>query len=145
MTIRLLQERDAGAIADLNTQLGYPSSEGQVLARIQSLAASGNDTVLVAAAGDGRAIGWIHLRGFNSLHGEPMAEICGMVVNEAQRGTGIGTQLIAAAQQWAKARGFGSMRVRSNALRKDAHRFYERVGFQLSKTSLTFQKRVEVP
>jgi GNAT superfamily N-acetyltransferase len=143
MTIRVLSEGDARAIAELNAQLGYPSTEAQVEKRIPMVAASGNDRVLVAAADDGRAIGWIHLRGFVSLHGDPMAEICGMVVDAKQRNRGIGTHLIAAAEEWARSQGYGSMRVRSNAFRKDAHRFYQRAGFEVTKTSLTFQKKVE--
>ena len=145
MTIRSIRESDAARIADLNGQLGYPSSEAQVAKRIRLVAASGNDTVLVAAAGDDHAIGWLHLRGFNPLHGEPMAEICGMVVDSAHRSRGVGTQLMTAAEEWARARGFGLMRVRSNAARKDAHRFYERAGFQVTKTSLTLQRKLETP
>ncbi|MGA7414603.1 MAG: GNAT family N-acetyltransferase [Bryobacteraceae bacterium] len=144
MTIRSVRENDAARIADLNTQLGYPSLEAQVATRINMLAASAHDTILVAAAGDDQAVGWVHVRGFNSLHGDPIAEICGMVVDAGHRSHGVGTQLIAAAEEWARSRDFGSMRVRSNAIRKDAHRFYERVGFQLTKTSLTFQKRVDL-
>ena len=132
-----MRENDAARIADLNAQLGYPSSEGQVAERMKRVAASANDTILVATEGDELVIGWIHLRGFNSLHGEPMAEICGMVVDAKHRSRGVGTQLMATAEEWAKARGFGAMRVRSNAIRKDAHRFYERAGFQVTKTSLT--------
>ncbi len=145
MAIRSLRESDAARIADLNAQLGYPSSEAQVAKRINLVAASVNDTILIATAGDEQAIGWIHLRGFNSLHGDPMAEICGMVVDTEHRGRGVGTQLIAAAEEWARARSFGSMRVRSNEFRQDAHRFYQRVGFQVTKTSLTFQKILPLP
>lgn len=143
MTIRSVRETDAARIADLNAQLGYPPTEAQVAKRIRSVAGSANDTVFVATDGDDQAIGWIHVRGFNALHGDPLAEICGMVVDAEHRSHGVGTQLMAAAEQWARARGFGSMRVRSNAFRKDAHRFYERVGFQVTKTSLTFQKEMD--
>lgn len=139
-----MRESDAARIADLNVQLGYPSSEAQVATRISMLTASANDTILIATDGDEQAIGWIHLRGFSSLVDEPMAEICGMVVDAGHRSRGIGAQLISAAEEWARDRGFGSMRVRSNAVRKDAHRFYQRAGFQVTKTSLTFQKKLEL-
>jgi GNAT superfamily N-acetyltransferase len=145
MTIRPVRENDAARIADLNAQLGYPASEDQVAARIKLLAASANDTILVATDEGEQAIGWIHLRGFNSLHGDPTAEICGMVVDAEHRSRGVGTQLMAAAEEWARVRDFGLIRVRSNAVRKDAHRFYQRLGFPVTKTSLTFQKRVDPP
>jgi GNAT superfamily N-acetyltransferase len=143
MTIRRIRETDAAVIAGLNAQLGYPASEAQVAERTKAMAGSANDTVLVAASDDGKAIGWIHLRASASLHNDPTAEIYGMVVDAKYRSRGVGSQLIAAAEEWARAMGFGSMRVRSNASRKDAHRFYERAGFQLTKTSLTFQKSLE--
>jgi GNAT superfamily N-acetyltransferase len=142
MTIRSLRENDAARIADLSTQLGYPSSDAQVDRRMKLLADGVSDTFLIAAAADGEAIGWIHLRRFNSLHDDPMAEICAMVVDAEHRSRGVGAQLIAAAEEWARAHGFASMRVRSNVIRKDAHRFYQRCGFQLAKTSLTFKKEL---
>jgi GNAT superfamily N-acetyltransferase len=141
MTIRSMLETDAATLAELSTQLGYPAVEAQLTARIKAMN-SGPDMVLVAASEDGKAIGWIHLRRFTSLHSDPVAEICALVVDSEHRSRGVGTQLVAAAVDWARAGGFDSIRVRSNAIRKDAHRFYQRLGFQIKKTSLTFDMKL---
>ncbi|MBX4889849.1 MULTISPECIES: GNAT family N-acetyltransferase [Rhizobium] len=48
------------------------------------------------------------------------------------RGRGIGTGMIEFAISEAKGRGVRLVQLTSNALRKDAHRFYERLGFKPS-------------
>jgi GNAT superfamily N-acetyltransferase len=63
-----------------------------------------------------------------------------LVVDEACRGQGIGHLLIRQAEQWAWEQGSSTMCVRSNAIRKGAHAFYERAGYENIKTSLTFRK-----
>ena len=58
---------------------------------------------------------------------------------------GIGADLVAAAQKWLQARGIGSLRVRCNAVRDRAHRFYERLGFRLTKSQKVFDIAVDAP
>ena len=48
------------------------------------------------------------------------------------RGQGIGAQMIEFAVAEAKSRGVRLVQLTSNAARKDAHRFYERLGFKPS-------------
>lgn len=55
---------------------------------------------------------------------------------------GVGATLLAAAEAWAAARGHDTLRVRSNVIRVDAHRFYERLGYERVKQSLVFQKHL---
>ena len=43
-------------------------------------------------------------------------------------------------QDWARAQGFASMRVRSNVIRERAHRFYEREGYARIKAQAVFRK-----
>ena len=59
---------------------------------------------------------------------------------EASRGRKIGATLVAAAEAWARERGHGRMRVRSNVLRQPAHRFYERLGYAVTKRQAVFDK-----
>jgi GNAT superfamily N-acetyltransferase len=141
MTIRELRRGDVAAVTDLASQLGYPSTEEQVAKRIMTLIGKTDEAVLVAESGEGRAVGWLHVRALRTLHVEPAGDICGMVVDEHHRSQGIGAALVKAAENWAAERGCHKMRVRSNAVRRDAHRFYERVGFTMTKTSLTFEKQ----
>ena len=74
------------------------------------------------------------------LESDPCAEICGLVVEEAHRGHGVGTELLEAVEDWARSQGRDGIRVRSNVLREDAHRFYEGRGYRCSKRQVVFAK-----
>jgi len=66
-----------------------------------------------------------------------------LVVNEAYRGKGIGEKLLAGIEDWAKERGIQAVFLRSNIVREEAHRFYEKVGYKNTKTSKIFWKYLE--
>ena len=139
VAIRPATAVDAAAIAALSTQLGYPATEEAILARFDALEARGTTAILVAEQ-TGSVAGWIAVRDDLSLESGPFAEIAGLVVDEASRGRKIGATLVAAAEAWARERGHGRMRVRSNVLRQPAHRFYERLGYAVTKRQAVFDK-----
>lgn len=64
-----------------------------------------------------------------SHRGTPYAIIENVVVDEKQRSKGIGEALIARAVEEARKAGCFKVTLTSNKRRKDAHRFYERLGF----------------
>jgi GNAT superfamily N-acetyltransferase len=53
-------------------------------------------------------------------------------VGEALRSRGIGAQMMAFAEEIARARGARLLELTSNGTRLDAHRFYERLGYERS-------------
>lgn len=140
-TIRQADARDAAAIADLTTQLGYPATEDGIRRRLARLADEATATaVLVATDGADRPIGWIHLAVQTSLADEPAVDLRGLVVAEGARSEGIGADLLRAAEAWARERGLDRIVVRTRTTRERAHRFYEREGFTLTKTSRVYAK-----
>lgn len=70
------------------------------------------------------------------------AEIGGLVVDSSFRRHGIGLKLMEESEEWAKNNGYKEIRLRSGGQRKDAHKFYEKIGYkninwqQLYKLSL---------
>ena len=68
------------------------------------------------------------------------AELTGLVVASAARRLGVGSALVAAAEEWARANGFSSLRVRSNVTRAESHPFYEKLGFERAKTQHAYRK-----
>jgi GNAT superfamily N-acetyltransferase len=72
-------------------------------------------------------------------------EIASLVVDADQRSRGIGAGLVRAAAEWLQDRGMDRMRVRCNSRRERAHRFYERFGFQLTKTQKVFDIPIGTP
>ena len=140
VTIRPAAPADAGTIAELACQLGYPSTEAQVALRLEALRGSPDSSVLVAEAETGPLLGWIHVSVNRLVESDPDAEIRGLVVQEAARSAGIGRRLVEAAESWARGRGFDRISVRSNVIRDGAHQFYERLGYERKKTQHKFRK-----
>lgn len=62
------------------------------------------------------------------------------MVDEDRRHGGIGRLLMQQAEQWAREKVCWAVHVRSNVVRKDAHAFYETIGYRRIKTQFTFRK-----
>jgi GNAT superfamily N-acetyltransferase len=131
---------DAAALGALCAQLGYAASAEAMARRLQGLDPVAH-AVFVARC-DATAIGWVHVAESRALEYEPCAELLGLVVDESRRGSGAGAALVAAAEQWARARGLAEMRVRSRDTRERAHAFYRRAGYQEWKRQVAFRKRL---
>lgn len=137
--IRPAREGDAGRIAALSGQLGYPAAEGDVLGRLRAIGQRPDHAVFVAEAA-GRVVGWVHVYTVATVESPAHAEIGGLVVDEAHRGRGIGRALMQRVEAWARDAGLGTVRLRSNVIRAEAHAFYERIGYAPVKTQKVFAK-----
>ena len=140
--IRVATSADAGELAQLSGQLGYPADEQVFAARLQRLLDSPVHAVLVAADADGRLAGFIALEQRITLELGERVEIAGLVVDGETRRGGIGRSLVAAAEAWSRDRGLVDVFLRSNVLRPEAHPFYERLGYLRTKTQHAYRKRL---
>jgi GNAT superfamily N-acetyltransferase len=88
--------------------------------------------VLVVADRAGAVVGTLQLTLIPGLsrRGARRALIEGVRVSSAQRGGGLGAHLILWAVDEARRRGAVLVQLTSDASRVDAHRFYERLGFE---------------
>lgn len=132
-------EGDAGRIAALSGQLGYPTTEEAVLERLRAIVQRPDHAVFVAEMA-GLVVGWVHVHAVATLESPAHAEIGGLVVDEAHRGRGIGRALMERAEEWARDVGLRAVRLRSNVIRAEAHAFYEHIGYALMKTQKVFAK-----
>jgi GNAT superfamily N-acetyltransferase len=139
MLVRPCLPNDAEAVAALAGELGYPSTAEQIRSRLEWLLGRDGHAVFAAEV-DGRVVGWSHVHETRPLESEPFAELAGLVVAAGHRGTGIGKALVEAAVRWAAARRLATLRVRSNVIRTDAHRFYAARGFERLKTQAVFAR-----
>jgi GNAT superfamily N-acetyltransferase len=92
-----------------------------------------NNRHLIAEV-DGETVGTLHLvfiRGVARL-GATRAQIEAVRVSAGQRGEGIGRKMIEAAIEMARQRGCALVQLTTDKTRKDAHRFYESLGFVAS-------------
>lgn len=139
--IRPASIEDAEAVAGLTNELGYESSATTASDRLVRLYGSGSDAVFVAVTERGVA-GWIHVALVSSLESDDYVEIRGLVVGSDFRNRRIGSRLVTRAEEWAQQAGIGRVRVRSNIKRTEARRFYERLGYSVTKTQNVFDKRL---
>jgi GNAT superfamily N-acetyltransferase len=139
--IRTAALADAAEIARLSAQLGYPAGVAVFEARLRRLLDSPLHAVLVAQ-GDGALAGLAGLEQRLTLENGERVEIVGLVVDADARRQGVGRALVAAAEQWTRARGLDEMFLRSNVVRPEAHAFYEGLGFTRTKTQHAYLRRL---
>ncbi len=138
--IRPMRPSDAPHVADLATQLGYPSTTEDIVHRLADLDGHPRAAALVAVNDADEPIGWIQVERTPSLAVGDTALIGGLVVGEAHRSGRIGQALLSAGEAWARQQGARTMTVSSRIARERAHRFYEREGYERVKTSYIFTK-----
>jgi len=142
VVIRTARPEDAAAMARLSGQLGYPAEATTFAKRLTYLAARPENGIFVAER-EGAVLAWAHIAGRVLLESAPFAEVLGLIVDEAARKQGIGASLVDACLDWARTHGWQQVRVRSNVVRGDAHRFYERQGFTVSKKQVVFAMPID--
>ena len=139
--IRKARASDAGRLAVLSGQLGYPTTPRQMSIRLKRALGEKNGACFVAETKkNGVIIGWVHVSVTPLLEVELRAEINGLVVEEKVRSRGAGARLLQAAEDWARKRKCVGMSVRSNVIRERAHHFYLRHNYEHYKTQKAFRK-----
>jgi N-acetylglutamate synthase-like GNAT family acetyltransferase len=130
LAIRDARPEDSEALAGLLGQLGYPTSAEAVARRVERLAGSDVDRLVVAEA-DGEVVGLAAIHVSLAVeYDEPAAKLSAIVVDERHRRRGIGEALVAAMEAEARARGCCLIFLTTAERRADAHSFYDRIGFE---------------
>ena len=140
--VRMANASDAEQLVSLCEQLGYPSSLAEIKARLASIDASVENVLFVAQDDYGDLTGFVGLCARPLIVSDLTAEITGIVVDRKARGNGVGKRLLEEAEKWGRDRGAVMISLRSNVIREEAHKFYLHLGFEISKTSLTFRKKL---
>ncbi len=118
-----------GGHGDTTDPEAYPDYAGA----FASIESSSNQTLFVAER-EGDVVGTFQTIITTSLNARGSSA---MIIEAVQtradlRGQGIGARMIEFAIAEAKSRGMRLVHLTSNAVRRDAHRFYERLGFKPS-------------
>lgn len=130
MEVRKALIADAGVISGLLDQLGYQASPALIREKLEALASSPRDAVLLAQDG-ARVVGVISLHVLELFH-QPgrLGRITAMVIDDASRGQGVGSMLIASADAFFAEQGCIRAEVTSGAHRVQAHAFYQQHGYE---------------
>lgn len=145
LTIRMAAITDAGAIAALLVQLGYPCTAEQAARRITLVNADTEQAIFVAVQASNKTeicVGFAAVASLYSFHlGAKLCRLSSLVVDQETRSMGIGKQLLERAESWARTNHCHCIELASNMKRSDAHRFYQRENYQGS--ALRFVKHLE--
>jgi GNAT superfamily N-acetyltransferase len=139
VNIRIACLEDATKIAILCQKLGYSVQKIEIEQRLKQLQKDNHHGIFVAAQTN-EVVGWVHVCQCDLLIMPRHAIVLGLIVDENYRRSGIGKKLMQSIESWAKERECEAILLRSNIIRKEAHIFYEKIGYHNIKQSLVFQK-----
>ncbi len=143
LTIRAAEAADAEALADLMTQLGYETRTSEMQMRMEAILSNKNYATFVAV-NEGKVCGMIGtFTCYTYEHNSPSARILALVVLEEMRGRGVGQALIAAAERDLAQRNIRRVAVDARFERKEAHEFYEKLGY--TRNGFRFVKELPMP
>lgn len=137
MHIRLALPDDIAALALLIGELGYPTSTEEMATRMAAVVGR-SDIATFVAEEDGVVAGMITVSVTPSLYrSDLLGAITVLVVSSAFRGRGIAPLLIQSGEAWLRQQGAGRSAVHPSIARADAHRLYERLGYENTGSRLT--------
>jgi N-acetylglutamate synthase-like GNAT family acetyltransferase len=140
LEIRVAQGSDAIVISNLLKQLGYATAPSKIETLV-SMVDSGNNKVYVGVL-NGQTIAVMSLIFFNYFpSAEKLCRITSIVVDEAVRGSGVGSKLIDYAKSMALAGKCSMLEVTTSLRREQTQTYYESIGFQ--KTSYKYVQTLE--
>ncbi len=124
----------------LGAQRESPDDLAPYFAALKRLSADPNQHLVVAVR-EGRVVGTLQLSISPGLsrRGSTRSVIEAVRVHADERGSGLGTRLIEWAIDASRRQGCRLVQLTSDTTRTDAHRFYERLGFQASHVGFKLQ------
>ena len=127
--VRLHEEDELGSHGDAWTPENRPAYEAAFAAIARS-----PENRLFVAIDNNEIVGTFQLTFIPNLtgRGAMRVKVESVKVKAARRSGGIGGQMMTFAEHYAREQGARAMELTSNKTRKDAHRFYERLGFTRS-------------
>ena len=143
--IRNIRTEDAQALARIcKTALNHETDTLTIEQRIQEL--SLNDSYYIAVYEDDhdrQVLGFIQAERYNLLYAGNGWNIIALAVDpEAQR-QGVGKKLLKALEEKASDDQYTFIRLNCNIVRKEAHAFYQNMGYICDKTQKRFIKQIE--
>jgi GNAT superfamily N-acetyltransferase len=134
--VRLLAEDDLGSQRE-KYEDPLPSS---YYAAFEQIGADPNHELMVAEL-EGRVIGTLHLMFLPSIsfQGGLRAQVESVRVDKECRNLGIGGRMMEWTMERARQRGAHVIQLTSHLTRKDAHRFYEKLGFKGSHLGMKLE------
>ena len=131
MIIRQAVPDDAGSIETLLNELGYPPADEKFVASAILNYRQEGYRLLVGELGD-EVVAFISLHWFDMFHSKAMmGRITAFCVSDHVRSSGIGGELLRAAEQLFSEKGCSKIEVTCNLKRSRTHEFYLKNGYSI--------------
>ncbi|MGY3705033.1 GNAT family N-acetyltransferase [Vagococcus martis] len=144
--IRKINLSDVEDLQKINAKsLGYPVSIELTKKQLEKVVRDDKHHYLVGYEDDktGHIVGYIHAEVYDNLYSETLFNILGLAVLKENQRQKIGQQLMESMEKEALLRGIHLIRLNSGANRKNAHLFYESLGYDGSKEQKRFIKNLK--
>ncbi len=141
--VRRARPEEANRLALLAAEIGHDDPPERLAIRLDRILESGSHQVFVVEHEE-TVLGWAQVGITLRLASPTSGEIGGLVVTKTARGQGAGRALVDSCATWARQRGAERLRVRSQVRRRQAHAFFEKLGFQQQKTQHVFARKLEL-
>ena len=127
--VRAATAGDAGRLASLLTDEGYPAGASDLAERLERFAALGSEVLVAEAAGE--VIGFVAVLVVPRFEtAELFARIVTLVVDPGVRDRGVGHLLMTEAERTAREAGATFLEVTAGHHRPDARRLFESLGYE---------------
>jgi GNAT superfamily N-acetyltransferase len=131
---------DFKEIHTLSSQLGYDYPSNLLKNKLKKILTYKDHKIIVVEDDNNKVVGYVHGQIYELLYFDRMINILGIVVDKNYRGKGYGKRLMEKIEEWAKENNCNGIRLTSNANRKAAHLFYEKIGYKSEKEDKYFIK-----
>lgn len=138
---RIVQADDYSQLLSLLEQLGYQLDLEDLTKNINSLRQRESEVFVAEQAG--KIIGVISALLDVRLAGGINGEITSLVVDEQERGQGVGKGLIQTAEAYLSSK-VTTIQIRANSSRTNAHAFYQSLGYEETKVQKIFKKNLNL-
>ncbi len=127
--LRPAEARDAAPIAALLTAEGYPAGPSDIATRLAAFDDGLSGVFVVTASDD--VVGFVAVHVMPRFeHGDRIARVLALVVDEDVRERGFGRELMGAAETHAREQGCAFVEVTAGRHRPDALQLYEAAGYE---------------
>jgi GNAT superfamily N-acetyltransferase len=128
VTTRAAAPTDAGRLAALLTDEGYPAGESDLATRVERF--STRDSHVLVAEASGEVIGFVAFHLIPRFEtDERFARIVALVVDPGVRERGVGKRLMADAERVAREEGAAFLEVTAGHHRPEARKLFESLGY----------------
>jgi len=141
--LREIQLSDAVSLREINAkQLGYdvPLELTQQQLKKMMTDAEHHYFLVYEDEETKKAVGYIHAEVYATIYSDTLFNVLSLAVDGDYHKQGIGKKLIFALEKEAAKRHYAAIRLNSGEARKEAHKFYENIGYTMEKYQKKFWK-----